>query len=273
MLLIYAVVMIVVGLAVFSITRYSSVHTPFAAAAAVVAALIALIFTYLFVAPQYYTWKIETMLKTRYPVFELLAEKSPDDFNAFVTKIKSDILTSPSNYNEFRDTGNFLNSEMIKYSQTATNESLYNFARVISDFYGKLFQINPVFILNLEFPEKFQDQINFNELEKASRGEIAQVTSAKEGVIRSALDEPQPVLSKEESQKAQAIFRQIITNLVDKYGKNTVLASFQHPEDAATDKKTAATIIMEFYNDLIARGEMDTGIVLKYLFKAGSSSS
>ena len=50
-----------------------------------------------------------------------------------------------------------------------------------------------------------------------------------------------------------------------KYGEKKVEMTFQHPDDPALDKKTAAEIIMTFYQLLVERGEKDTGLVIRYI--------
>ncbi len=270
MLLIYAVVILFSASIVFSILQYFPFNKIISALIVGVVIIIAVVITHICIAPQYNSWKMEKKLTSRYPVFELLAEKDPDNYKVFIAKLKSDMLAKSSQYNEFKDVGTFLNTEMVKYSQSASNESLYNFAKTILNFYNKLIDINPVYILNLEFPEKFGEKIDFPGLESASKDNTQEIILAKESIIRSAVDDPQPALDAEQVQQAQTIFRQIITELVNKYGKDVVLATFQHPEDDSTDQKTAATIIIQFYSKLVSRGETDAGIVLKYLFKAGA---
>jgi len=270
MLLIYAVVIIFSASIVFSILQYFPFNKIVSALFAGAVIIIAVIITHICIAPVYNSWKMEKKLTSRYPVFELLAEKDPGNYRVFMDKLKSDMMLKSSQYNEFKDVGTFLNAEMVKYSQSASNETLYSFAKTILNFYNKLIDINPAYILNLEFPEKFGDKIDFNGLEAASKDHTQEIILAKESIIRSAVDDPQPALNTEQTQQAQTIFRQIITELVSQYGKDIVLATFQHPEADSTDQKTAATIIIQFYSKLVSRGETDAGIVLKYLFKAGA---
>lgn len=222
--------------------------------------------------PYYYDWKFIDDVKKTHPIIELLAKDSPVDFNAFITKVKNDKQLYPTRNNEFYDTGQFINYEFMKYSLNATNSSLYKWAQTTVIFYKQLLNDDPVLILNLEFPDKFSGNINFNLLEKYSKSYVTNLLTAKMDVIQSAIEQHQPSLTSGELQKADSIIKEIFVVLIKQYGEDSVLKTFQNADNTSLDKKVAASIVISFYEQIMSRGEDDTGLLLKYIFTVAQSN-
>ena len=63
----------------------------------------------------------------------------------------------------------------------------------------------------------------------------------------------------------------IILELAEKYGKENVVTTFEHPEQPTLDKKMGADILIEFYRHLIAKGVKETGLAMKFSLSPNSS--
>lgn len=219
-------------------------------------AILSLLITYFYIIPHYTIWAIESKVRNQYPIIDFLAVRAPDDFDIYLKKIQKDVL-------EKKDvdatTHQFLNDELIKYYQNASNQSIYDYTVVIHASYQKLIAIDPILVLASEFPKKFPMHSVTND-EK----EMQQVMAAKEGIIKSAIDAPTPSINDTEKKQAKIIVQDILLKLAAQYGKENVVKTFEHPNDETLDKKIAADILIEFYSQLIAKGVKDTGIAMKF---------
>lgn len=214
--------------------------------------------------PYYQAWAFESDLRKESSFFDLLAKKSPQAFKEYIDKTKKDITHNDSQ-NVIAYTSELVSSQMTKYGAQATNEAIYNQVKATIDYYNKLDAINPVLVLFLEYPNIFADKLSENEIELVAEGPENPIPAANQNIIKSALETPQPPLSQADMIKAQTILNNIIETLSTKYGEKEVEMTFQHPDDAALDKKTAAEIIIKFYQLLAERGEKDTGLVIRYI--------
>lgn len=204
-------------------------------------------------------------IRKQYPIFELLATKAPDDFNAYIAKEKENIKEyGSSNYHVSLTTVQFLDTEIAKYSAVASNQSLFDFMQTRLNIYKQIYQTDPATILHLEFPLKFPENTNagFNQYETLYQ----QNMKTTEEVLKSALENPQAPPTDADKNKATEILKSVALDLAKKYGKDNVIMTFKDPADASLDKNIAAQIIMSLYEDILARGVNDTGVVVKYVF-------
>lgn len=268
MLLILLVIVVLVIVITIGICRYFSLRKLTTGVLTFVAAVVALIITAAIIAPRYNAMTIESTIRNKHPIFEYLAKNSPADFNAYITQIKADILSEVDvNKKVETDTSVFINNELKKYSQTASNQSIFDYTTAIYNLYKKQIEIDPVLVLSTEFPDKFSHQ-DISIKEDAEDRE--QLLAAKEEIIKSAIENPQPPLSDADKQQAKLIMQSILIDLANKYGKDKVLAIFQNPDNPTVDKKEAATVLLEFYNELLTKGVADTGLVIKYTLSGNS---
>ncbi|MFW2571823.1 hypothetical protein [Legionella sp. 29fVS95] len=228
------------------------------------AVVVVLLIVKLYGVPYYQAWSFESDLRKESTFFDLLAQKSPQAFKEYIDKTKKDIIHNDSQ-NVIAYTSELVSSQMTKYGSQATNEAIYNQVKATIDYYNKLDAINPVLVLFLEYPNIFADKLSEKEIESVSEGPENPIPTANQNIIKSALETPQPPLSKADRIKAQMILNKIIETLSTQYGEKKVEMTFQHPDDPALDKKTAAEIIITFYQLLVERGEKDTGLVIRYI--------
>ena len=262
MLWIYALILALVIITIIFLCRYFALRKVISAVVIIIAVVITLFIIRIYVVPNYVAWSIENQIRTKYPLFDYLAIRAPGDFNPYIDKVKKDILSNVDVDKKIEaNTRLFLNAEVEKYFQIATNQSIYDYTKTLYTLYRKLIAINPILVLAAEFPNKFSagsSQIN------SSTSDSNQIMAAKEAMIKSAIETPEQTLTAADNQQAKTIVQSIVLDLSKKYGKDAVIKTFEHPDDATLDQKTAATILIDFYNNLLARGVEDTGLVMKY---------
>jgi hypothetical protein len=224
-----------------------------------------------YISPHYYAWTFPSSIRSENSLIDLIATQSPAEFNAYVSKAKHNILTRGNPDNELSYTIEFVSHAMTKYSQNASNKSLYDYLKADNDLDKKLFETDPVLVLANEFPDMFMSTIDPTKLfENGSEEYFKATLNAAENVIKSSIKNSQPSLTKEDIQKAEAVFRDVISTLSDKYGEKIVLSALQHPNDPSLDKTLVAKILISFNDEILARGENDVGVSLRYAYRAGS---
>lgn len=241
-------------------------NTVLFALSTVTAVTISIVLTRQYVEPHYKAWVFETNIKEEDPIFSILAYKSPVEFNSYILNVKKSILRDGSEHEVIYYTSNFLNTELLKFSQNASNLSLYDYAVTTVNFYTKLYNTDPILVLNMEFPGIYYQNTNYQKLDRASIGFISTILTAKRDIIKSAIDNPQPKMSKENVERAKLVLRNIFRTLSEEYGSRDVINTFNRPNELSLNKKVAAKIIIQFYQEIINHGEDDAGIVIKYIF-------
>lgn len=232
----------------------------------VVATIAVLVMARPFVEPYFYAWTFETSIRSQYPIMELLANKAPDDFRAYINREKSDIVKyGVKNSRPTLATIEFLDAEIAKYSQVATNQSLYDFMKTRLEVFQEIVKEDPTLVLRLEFPHKYIDT-NDKSIGKFTDQYNKNMVAA-ENVIKSALETPQTPPTPEDNKKALALLKIIATDLAVKYGKENVMMTFDDPSNPNLDKTTAAKILLSLYEDIIAKGVNDSAMIVKYVFQ------
>lgn len=200
--------------------------------------------------------------KLKYPFFELISEASPTDFERYVASVKNADQNTAALL-----TGAFINSEFVKYSQVASNKSLYNFFQKTLADYKIINEKNPILVLQLTFISKFKDKINFSEVELYVKDYAEDMLKLKGEVITSGIKDPHPITN-EERDRAKNILQEIILSVQTTYGDEVVKQTLLHPEDPTLDPKTSAAIIIAIFEGILARNEDDAGIVIKQLIQS-----
>lgn len=229
-----------------------------------IAVILSLSITKWYGAPYYYAYTFENSIKNKYPLFELLSTASPDAFSNYIKKIKQSILEDDQAKIEIY-TSEFIGSEFLQYAVHATNQSIYKYVKVTTDFYKSIYMVNPNLVVYLEFSNTFMLNKPIYNSDQLNEKNLKDILSAKAGVIESAIKTPQPNLSTADVQRARLILDHIYQNLIAKYGNENVKITFQHPSDQKLDKKIAAEIIISLYQALVEQGVDNAALVLKYL--------
>lgn len=264
MLAIYIIVALTTGLLTGFILHHSIKNKNLVYSTAFLVVLIALALTYFYIAPHYLAWQFGKNIRKQSSFINLVAEKSPDDFNRYLAKAKKNIIENGDPINEVYYASRLINTLLMKYGPIASDDSLYAYLKSDIEFDRKLFSIDPILVLFQEFPEKFADKID---LKKYSSNELKnEMLAAVEKVVESGIKHPHPLPNKQDITKAESIFRNILADITTKYGENNVKAALQHPENPAVDKKMAAEIIMAISEAIYAKGKETAGLLLRSSF-------
>lgn len=268
MLWTYAILTIIVG-SIISLLLYRSIkNRAIATLLIALTVLLTLGLITLCLKPYYSAWQFEKTLRSQNPFINLIAEKAPNEFNAYLAKIKNNIVSDGDTNNEIYYTSELINTLLIKYGPVASNESLYRYLKSDIEFNKKLFTIDPILVLFHEFPDKFLGKIDLN---KYSANEFENnMLGAIEEVIQSGIESPQALPSNKDIDRAKTLFREILDKLSTKYGSATVLVALQTPENVSVNKKTAAEIIIALSEEILAKGQNDAGLLLKSSFIVNS---
>jgi hypothetical protein len=233
--------------------------------------VIAAILAYWFVSPYYESWRFEREIRNQSPFIKLIATQAPDEFNAYVTKIKNNIITKGSPDNDVYYTAELINALLLKYGPRASNESLYHYLQSDIELDKKLFAIDPNLVLFHEFPALFKGKIDFNKYNAIHFKE--NMLQAVEEVITSGIQHPQPLPTLQDKVKAEKMFQGMIAELAKKYGADKVTATFQHPQDPSVDKKMAAEIMMALSEEILAQGQDTVGLLLRVSLLVNTTSA
>lgn len=228
-----------------------------------IAVILTFLITKYYAVPFYQMVTFESQVKKE-PLFSFLAKESPKAFQNYIDKAREDIF-----YNESKNiiglTNDFIVTELINNMPYASDKSLYEIITLTTGYYKQLYAIDPTLILFAEFPDKFTNVITMEQIEKISQKSLDKLNEARKNILMSAVENPHPKLSTEDVMQANHLVSAIFDSLVEKYGEQTVIQTFEHPDSPSLDKKIAATIIMDYYEKLQAQGEKNAALVLRYL--------
>lgn len=260
MLLIYLAAIIIMALFTSGIVYYYSIEKKAAFTLTGLSLLLAIFFTHFYIYPYYENMRFGNKLASENAILALLANNAPNDFAAYVQKVKSATKQQADEQTDI-----FINNEIAKYAPHASNASLYQFAKTSLALYQLLLTKDPAMVLQAEFPDKFIGKTDYALLQTEAGDFSAKIATDKHDIIQSAITNPRPPLTDEEIKKARSMVGGIIDELSKKYGEEVVLTTFQQPADPTLDKKLAATVVISFYEKMIAAGEENTGLMIRTL--------
>ncbi|KTC68155.1 hypothetical protein Lbir_2757 [Legionella birminghamensis] len=222
-------------------------------------------FLFLYGVPYYRASEFETHMRQNYPVMNLIAQQSPEEFQSYMDQTRTAIQHSKGQQVVAVYTGEFINAQLSKYIANASNQSIYDYTVTTLNCYQKLYNSDPSLVIDMEFASFFPNHINFDNLEKGVEACGDTITVAKLNIIESAIRSPSSGLNSEEVVSAQQSLHEIFQELAAKYGDSAIEETFTRPYDSPQNKTLTAQIIVEFYEKLIIKGPVNTGIILKYL--------
>jgi len=241
------------------------------------AVLITISLTRIYIIPYYYVYDIDNKIKNSNPIFALIADDSPTEFNVYVLKVKENILKQGNASNQAMYAATLVNSVLGKHIPTASNQSIYDYLKIETEIDKSLYKENPILVLVMEFTASFEntDYVSLLLNSKTMSGPLGnQIIKAKEEIIKSSINiNSQKSLTVEEKQHAENIFIEILKDLVKKYDKKSVLLVFQNPNSPELDKKIGAEIVISFYELLLAKGPTETGMEIKFIFLSQQPNS
>jgi|GEM_PF-3184826 hypothetical protein len=263
MLWIYGLVAFLVAVITYSVFRYFSLRILISGVLTAILVVVAIALTHVLLMPyNFVCGTYEAGIISQSPFFNLVKDKSPSEYNAYIAKIKENIKAKGDLSNEIYYETDFINALLIKYGPMASNQSLYKYLKSSVSYDKALVQVDPVLVLYHEFPEKFANQkidfknINVNEYKNA-------ILDAAEDAVTSGMTQPQPLPTADETKKAMMMFRDVVQDLSKKYGSKTVITILQQPNNPALDRKQAAEIVIAFFDAIVAKGQNDAALFLK----------
>lgn len=218
-----------------------------------------------FLIPYYQAFTFEDKIKKNYPIYNLIADIAPNDFNSYVSKVKQNIISKGNPNNQIFYAHELVDSVFERKILSASNKSIYNFFKVQLQVNKKLAHTDPTMLLFKEFPDNFKKIIDLNQTD-LNVLISKDLLDAKEAVIRSAIENPQPPLTEAEKSTATTLLTGILNALEKQYGTELVTKTFQRPEDTSLNRTIEAEIIVDFYNAVLSKGEENTGLIIKTLF-------
>lgn len=215
-----------------------------------------------YLSPYYLTWEFETDIKKE-PLFKLIAKQHPKEFKAFMGKVKQNYLHQGDAAELSLYVQQLVNQVYFQHLEHAPDDYIFLYVKATQEMYQYLYQRSPIEVIHFENGQTmlYSSQMQQIAQDKLFQKLFSRLLDTKRYVIEASLDSPQTVPTKEE---AAPILQVVLDRLVAKYGENAKSLLFTPPgPDAPVDQ--VAKLILEFYNEIIASGEKDTGIMIRYM--------
>lgn len=220
-----------------------------------------------YLMPQYLAYTFAQSIRKASPLVDLIAKNSPEEFNRYVDSVRRNIINNDSNNDIYLNTNSLISAVLIKNIPYATNESIYRYLTDCLALDKELMQVDPRYVLFVEYPGRFTKEINsVNVLEHVKPETIAELLAAKQAIIISALENRQPDLNISQRLRANFIYTDILSNISAQYGRQMMLDAFQRPDALNTDQQKAAEVIIQYYEAILAKGPDGAGMIYKSLF-------
>lgn len=215
-----------------------------------------------YVYPYYSVWEFEAGIKKQ-PLFNLIAKQHPKEFKTFIEKVKQNYLNQGDEAEISFYAQQLLNQVYFQHLEHAPDDYIFLYVKATQEMYQYLYQRSPIEVIHFENGQTLLYSSQMQEIakDKLFQKLLNRLLDTKRYVIEASLESPQTVPTKEQ---ATPVLQTVLDRLVAKYGENAISLLFSHPgPDAPVDQ--IAKLILEFYNEMIAAGEKDTGIMMRYM--------
>jgi hypothetical protein len=223
----------------------------------------------LLLLPYYYVATFEADLRKAYPLLNVIAENYPVEFNQYIKASRQYILEKGGRYNDMLLSSQLINMAVAKAIPYASNESTYKLLTVLINTYKKLYALNPMYVLLLEFPDRSPDKVMFDKLESVlTQADINQLMEAKKEIIISGLDNQgrKIQLTDPKFAAAKEVLNRIMIMLDNQYGEKIFKDTFVTKTPGFIDPSQSGDLIITMYEQIAAQGEDQGGLVFKTLF-------
>lgn len=268
LLLLYGFVTCIVLILLFPLLRtysYTWLHSFIISSIALIAVLF---LVHYYVEPSFSAWQYERNMRMAYPLVDYAAKHDPVEYHNYMDEAQDHFLHAASidMGNEVYYESDFVNVLLVKYGSRASNESLYAFLKKSVDYDRALIKVDPIYVLYHEFPEKFSDvNVDFSKLNRKQY--LHEIFSSAAMVVNSAIEQPVAEPTKEDVEKAKAIFQDAVKTVTKTYNEKTVIEALQMPHDPMLNKEQAAQIVIAFFDAILARSKEEVGVFLRVTFK------
>ena len=235
---------------------------------ATVVIFIAILFgTKNYLMPYYYAATLDSDIKQKYPLYSTIATYYPTEYSEFLERMKNNIIKHGGLGNEISSSATLVNYAIEKSLSFASVKDIYNYLKTNYQFEKKLYSINPIFVLAIESPARVPSKYSLSLiLSSIPESDINEIMKAKAKLIESGSKDRAPIkLSDAEIERATESIQQIMTSLVEKYGKEAVNDTFTGTTPFK-DPILSAQITLSFYELLLAKSEEEGGLLFKILY-------
>lgn len=214
---------------------------------------------YIYLYPRYVNWQLEEQL-LRQPLFKVIKEYHPQEFETFLVKIKS----SPEQ-NKREAAANYsaelINAVFYQHLEKAPDDYIELYLKSTIALYQYLNGLSPNTILKLENIEVADPNLTKVWEDKQFRNHLGHLLDTKRHIIESSARLPAKVPTEEQ---AKPLISKVIKDLEVQFTPETVRAVFAN-QGKDVDPKVAANVIIQFYNLILSSGKENAGIMLRYM--------
>lgn len=218
--------------------------------------------------PRYLLWRFENSLHNQ-PVFVLIQQNHPIEFQAYMQKIKQSFKKSADVVEVTAHTAELLNQVFNVHLAKSPNEPINLYLQSTIELYRYLFNKLPQAIVMMETGK----QMESGDVEQLSQdlvfeSYLIRLLEAKKLIIQDSIKSP---VIQSNHDKAKAELEKIYDNLSTKFGAEIIRNVFV-PSEAAISPKVSSLVILEFYGEILATGKETAGEIMRYIGSLGANS-
>ncbi len=194
------------------------------------------------------------------PLMHSISKVYQNEYITFISSITNDINNRDLNSVK-RKSYIFTNTIFLKHLKHAPNEACRSLVSSTINLYKYLLDTNPELIIKIEKSD-LSATTAMLQLKNNSQFQyrLHDLLARKGQVIEGAFHSPVPIT---EEQQAEPILQGVMKILVENYGEENVLATFQTSSDSVSNS-TKGKIFLSFYEELYKLDDNSLGIAVRY---------
>lgn len=218
--------------------------------------------------PRYLLWRFENSLHNQ-PVFALIEENHPKEFQAYMQKIKQSFKKSEDVVEVTAYTAELLNQVFNAHLAKSPNDPIDLYLKSTMELYRYLFNKLPQAIVMMETGK----QASSVDLEQLSQdlvfeSYLVRLLDAKKLIIQDSIKSP---VIQSNHDRAKAELEKIYDNLSNKFGAEIIRNVFV-PSETLIPPKISSLVIIEFYGEILATGKETAGEIMRYIGSLSANS-
>ena len=218
-------------------------------------------FLIVYVGSSYQIKQFDRTLRRDYPIFQMIADSNPIQYQRFLLHVRDNVKSNFGDMQLEALSFELMNEVYPQYLAKAPNNSIFADLEATLDLYKKIIDDSPALLLKLEFPERFP-QVNLDRLKNPYYTQLLQHSrEVKSELVAAAIADPQSTPTADEVDSEIA---RIIARLIGEHGETLVAQTFSGTDDSTLNKKLAATVIIDFYQALLAQMPQGAGRIVRY---------
>ena len=263
---IYFLTSALIGIIIITLCHRQKYAINIASLITVIVVICTAVITKQFIVPLYLSERYESNLIAGDSTYLYIARKFPTEYKEYISIMKNIIRKSNSTNEQFYEEYTFLNAIYTKCLVFAENDKIYAFYKAKQDLYTALVEFDPEMVFYLELPNKLSDRPDKTLIsELIDHKYIENYTKTKETLIISAITNPQSPMTDQQRQNATVMLANLMQELSEQNQLSIFEQSANDGNNPELDKKQAVIAMLTFYNDLLATGVENTGIISRYI--------